>query len=225
MKLIVIFGLIICSVYLPGQAQNPFYQDTITNVSEKCNDEIKKAEIDFMNQRFVIALTRPIPFTDTQQKILLVNYGIYTVYKDGIMSPNHDCYNFYLKTLAKQKWGHDIFKKSKWIADSLNSSGLGDQEANFKGKGDFRDYLLENLSAPLKRKLRDIKDTKTIYVKVDISEDGHTDNIRIINSLHLGDIELEVLKFVEGKELWIPKRDDGRGIKTWIIYSIDIEGI
>lgn len=133
---------------LVGQdLKNPFYQDTITVISDKCIEEINQANSDFEKGLYVIELAEPIPFTDTQQKILFENYGIETSYSVGLFSPNHDCYNFHLKSLAKEKWKHDIFKKSKSIADSLDKFGHGDQQANFKSRdGDFYNFIKTNLS-------------------------------------------------------------------------------
>lgn len=223
MKYILILEIFLTASRLLGQGQNPFYQDTITVVSDKCNEELKKAQIDFDNGTYVIELRKPIPFSDTQQKVLSNQYSVNVVFKDGLMVPNHDCYNYHLKSLAKQKWRRDIFKRSKFTADSLDKLGLGDQGARFKFKGDFWEFLKNNLSTDSKRAIRQIKDLKTLYIMLDISENGFTDNVRIINSLHYGKIELEILELVKGKELWIPKKDDGKGIKTWIIYPIEIE--
>jgi hypothetical protein len=223
MKYLLIFGVFVSASKLLAQDANLFYQDTITAVSDKCDQELEKANNDFNNGTYVIELRKPIPFSNTQQKVLSDRYGVIVVFTDGLMSPNHDCYNYHLKTLAKQKWNHDIFKRSKFLADSLDRLGFGDQEANFKDKGGFAEFLKRNLCNNSKTIIRQIKDERELYIKVDISEEGYADNVAIINSLHFGEIEIEILDLVKGIKLWVPKKDDGQGIKTTIIYSIAVK--
>lgn len=224
MRFSILLGLIITTINLVGQdLKNPFYQDTITVMTDKCREEINRASSDFEKNTFVIELEKPIPFTDTQQKVLFENYGIQTAYVVGLFSPNNDCYNFHLKTLTKSKWSHDIFKMSKTIADSLDKKGLGDQQAQFRtGEGDFYTFIKSNLSNKAKKILKR-SNLKTLYIKVDISEKGDTDNVKILNSINYGEIEIEILTSVKDKKLWTPKTDNGKGIKTWIIYPIKIE--
>jgi hypothetical protein len=194
-------------------------------MTDKCKEEINQANSDFEKSSFVIELQKPIPFTDTQQKILFEHYGILTAYQVGLFSPNNDCYNFHLKTLVKSKWKHDVFRTSKSIADSLDKIGLGDQQARFgTGDNDFYSFIKTNLSKKSKKKLKD-GDLKTLYIQVDISETGDTDNVRILNSISWGHIEIEILTLVKGKQLWTPETDNGKGIKTWVIYPIKIEDL
>jgi hypothetical protein len=208
---------------LRGQElKNPFYQDTITVMTDKCREEIIQADSDFEKNTFVIELEKPIPFTDTQQKVLLERYGIQTVFQTGLFSPNNDCYNFHLKTLVKSKWKRDIFKTSKSIADSLDKIGLGDQQAQLRTSDDeFYAFIKKNLSSRTKNKLKR-GNLKTIYLEVEISETGDADNVKILDFISYGDVEIEILTLIKGKQLWIPKTDNGKGTKTWIVYPVKI---
>src|SRR5687767_9852723 len=96
MRFSILLGLTVMTSNLVGQdLKNPFHQDTITVMSDKCREEINQANSDFEKGLYVIELKKPIPFTDTQQKILFENYEIQTSYRVGLFSPNHDCYNFH----------------------------------------------------------------------------------------------------------------------------------
>lgn len=226
MRLPLLLGLTILTSNLAGQdLKNPFYQDTITLMTDKCRQEITQANSDFEKNKFVVELQRPIPFTDTQQKVLFERYGIRTAYQVGLFSPNNDCYNFHLKTLIKSKWRYDIFKISKSTADSLDKIGLGDQQAQFRtGDNEFCTFIKSNLSNVTKKKLKhDI--LTTLYLNVYISETGDADNVKILNSMNYGNVEIEILSLVKGKQLWIPKTDNGKGTKTWIVYSVKIEDL
>lgn len=225
MRYSILTSLILITADVVGQGgKNPFYRDTITVVTEKCRLEINRAMSDYEKNVFVIELEKPIPFTDTQQKILYEKYGIQTAYRSGLISPNYDCYNFHLKTLAKEKWRHDIFKRSKTIADSLDKIGVGDRQVKFRsGHGEFDNFIKTNLSRKTLKELQEQHEMQTMYVKVDISETGDVDNVKIANSLNFGDIELEILKLLKGKQLWIPETDNGIGVKTWIIYPVKVD--
>ncbi len=218
-----LIGVILTSIDLLGQgSNNPFYHDTITVMTEKCRKEIDQATLDFEKKVFVIELEVSVPFNDTQQRVLHETYGIEVSYSSRLLSPNHDCYNFHLKTLVKEKWKHDVFKKSKSIADSLDKSGLGDRDLQFRtGHDNFSNFIKTNLSPGTVRMLSKQK-VKTLDVKVDISETGDAENIEILNSAHFGDVEIEMLNLLRGKQLWIPKTDNGIGAKTQIIYPLKV---
>lgn len=226
MRLPLLVGLIMVTSNLNGQdLKNPFYQDTITVMTDKCRQEIIQANSDFEKNAFVIELQKPIPFTDTQQKVLYERYGIHSAYQVGLFSPNNDCYNLHLKTLIKSKWKYDIFKTSKSIADSLDKIGLGDQQAQFRtGDNEFYTFIKTNISNRIKKKLKH-GNLKTLYINVDISETGGADNVKVLNSINYEDVEIEILTLVKGKHLWIPKTDNGKGTKTWIVYSVKIEDL
>ena len=219
-----LFGLFIMTSNLHGQdLKNPFLQDSITVTSDKCQKEINRADLDFEKNLFVIQLEKPVPFTDTQQKILFELYGVHSSFSTGLFAPNYDCYNFHLKTLAKSKWRHDIFRKSKLIADSLDKIGLGDRQVEFKnGSDELMALLRANISEKSRMKLKHDR-LKTLFIKVYISEKGTAENVRIVNSINHGDVEIEILAVVKDKQLWTPKTDDGKAIKTWIIYPVELD--
>ena len=130
--LVAIYSLIHFNLYGQQNDFNVFKSYVPDSSNDLCLIEMKNATRDFKANKFILKLSKPVPFSNTQQRILKSEYHIIAEYPDIFFE---SCYNFQIKSLLNEKYSVNVINVTKLKADSLDIVGLGTRSQKEIPKG------------------------------------------------------------------------------------------
>ena len=122
--------LSLCSV-ISAQTTNTIKQDSLVYTIWDCEKGIKDAKNDFKNGKYncysygLVALNDP-DFNDYLQEYRKNKYGIISKNAGCVRTEHSDCYSKVMTELVYEKFGSDIFEKSRKEAEELYNANKSD---------------------------------------------------------------------------------------------------
>lgn len=200
--------------------------------NKHCLDQMEKAELDFNIDSAVLQLKKPVPFSDTQKKVIENKYGIKAIYPDFYFP---DCYNYRLLELLSEKHNTDFLNLTLKIADSIDQSGNGNSNEKLIIKEQsIQEYIQNNISKKQKRSLRKKYGSENLYLALQIDVTGKSwyyslsrpeldvSKSMVENASGAEQImEPIVYELVNGKKLFRPRIQNGIPVKTMQMVKLN----
>ncbi|MFH6603017.1 hypothetical protein ACEZ3G_05975 [Maribacter algicola] len=193
---------------------------------------MKQAELDLKADLAILKLEKPIPFSDTQKKVIEREFRIKTEYPIPFIE---SCYNHQLKVLLSEKHNIDFLKYTLKIADSIDRSGNGNSnEKLIIEENSIQEYIQNHISKKQKRFLRKKYGRENLYLALQIDITGRSwfyslsrpeldVSKPIAQNARSGEQFMEpiIYELVNGKKLFRPRVRNGIPEKTMQMVKLN----
>ena len=136
---------------------------------ELCKKELVLAKRAFRNNNYTIQFAKPIPYSNTSQKILKDSFNVQIEYPELFFE---SCYNYFLKQEVIMKFNKDIFLIAQNLADSIDESGKGSSMFQFIAGESIDGYIRSQLKNSERKQLKKKYSAGKIFVSLKINSDG-----------------------------------------------------